>query len=103
MISYEAYALVRDLVSARPLAPITMKGISREVIPYAVEGLRGEAGGQVISEHASGLDIFLDTGAITDDAADRAKRVLREAISALDARRGPGPDGPKSGGAGTLR
>jgi adenylate cyclase len=32
--SYETYALVRDTVAAHALPPITMKGISREVIPY---------------------------------------------------------------------
>src|SRR6185503_14100035 len=32
VISYETYALVRDMVRARAQAPITMKGISREVI-----------------------------------------------------------------------
>src|ERR1022692_5152846 len=30
VMSYETYALVRDMVRARPLPPITMKGISRE-------------------------------------------------------------------------
>src|SRR5258706_13546557 len=35
VISYETYALVRDFVRAQPLPAITMKGISREVIPYA--------------------------------------------------------------------
>ena len=42
VLSYETYALVRDLVRAHPLPAITMKGISREVVPYAVEGLLGE-------------------------------------------------------------
>ncbi len=89
VMSYETYALVRDLVRARPLPPITMKGIGREIIPSAVDGLLSEAGqrAQVISEHASGLDLFLDTEAISDQTADRAKRVLKEAIAALEARR----------------
>ena len=39
VLSYETYALVRHLITARALAPITMKGISREVVPYAVERL----------------------------------------------------------------
>ena len=43
MLSYETYALVRDLVRAKPLPPITMKGISREVVPYAVEGIARRA------------------------------------------------------------
>ena len=41
-LSYETYALVRDMVRARPLPPIAMKGISREVVPYSVEGLLSE-------------------------------------------------------------
>jgi len=39
VISYETYALVRDILVAHPLSPITMKGLSREVVPYAVEGM----------------------------------------------------------------
>ena len=55
-LSYETYAVVRDLVRARPLEPIQMKGISRDVVPYEVEGLLGELAQrpQVISEHANG-------------------------------------------------
>src|SRR5215210_4492972 len=41
-LSYETYALVRDMVRARPLEAIVMKGIKREIVPYAVEGLLGE-------------------------------------------------------------
>jgi len=53
VISYETYALVRDMLVAHPLPPITMKGISREVVPYAVEGMLDEAGQkvEVLSEH----------------------------------------------------
>ena len=40
VVSYETYALVRDIVVAQALPPITMKGISREVVPYAVKGIR---------------------------------------------------------------
>ncbi|WP_296434105.1 adenylate/guanylate cyclase domain-containing protein, partial [Rhizobium sp. UBA1881] len=39
VISYETYALVKDMVDATPLPPITMKGIQREIVPYAVNGL----------------------------------------------------------------
>ena len=39
-----------------------MKGISREIVPYAVEGLLEEMQQRpkVISEHANGVDVFLD-------------------------------------------
>ena len=39
VVSYETYALVRDIIVAHELPPITMKGISREVVPYAVDGV----------------------------------------------------------------
>jgi len=85
VISYETYALVRDIIRAHPLPAITMKGISRAVVPYTVEGLLGEVGqrAQVISEHTTGLDLFLDTAVVDDQAADRARRVLLEALAAL--------------------
>lgn len=90
-LSYETYALVRDLVRARPLEPIDMKGISREVVPYEVEGLLGELAQrpQVISEHATGLDLFVDIEAIDDNGVERAKKRLSEALMALTARSNP--------------
>jgi adenylate cyclase len=87
-LSYETYALVRDLVRARPLAPIAMKGISREVVPYEVEGLLGDLAQrpQVISEHATGLDLFLDLEALDERGAERARKRLSEALLALTVR-----------------
>ncbi len=87
-ISYETYALVRDVVRAHPLAPIAMKGISREVVPYSVEGLLEEFGQrtQVISEHATGVDIFLDLEAMDEEGAQQARRRLAEALVALRSR-----------------
>jgi adenylate cyclase len=87
-LSYETYALVRDLVRARPLSPIAMKGISREVVPYAVEGLLGELSQrpQVISEHATGLDLFLDIEALDERSVERAQQRLAEALLALATR-----------------
>ncbi|WP_150117550.1 adenylate/guanylate cyclase domain-containing protein [Microvirga vignae] len=85
-LSYETYALVRDMVRARPLEPIVMKGIKREVVPYAVEGLLGELAQrpQVIIEHVTGLDLFLDLDAIKQGEVERARRRLSEALAALE-------------------
>jgi class 3 adenylate cyclase len=93
-ISYETYALVRDIVRAHPLPPIAMKGISRDVVPYSVEGLLGEFGQrtQVISEHATGVDIFLDFEAMDEQAAEQVRRRLSEALLALGDR--PPKDAP---------
>ncbi len=83
--SYETYALVRDIVEAHALPSITMKGISREVIPYAVEGML-DADGQkieIFSEHMTGLDFYLDPSMINAGSAERIRGVLQNALSAL--------------------
>ncbi len=87
-LSYETYALVRDLVRARPLPAIQMKGISREIVPYRVEGLLGELAQRqhVISESTPGLDLFLDLDALDADGVERARRRLSEALDALETR-----------------
>jgi adenylate cyclase len=86
VVSYETYALVRDIVAADALAPITMKGISREVIPYAVSGLLDESGSirHIFSEHTTGLDFYLDPKAVDAQAAERIRILLRKALAALE-------------------
>ncbi|MGB1026831.1 MAG: adenylate/guanylate cyclase domain-containing protein, partial [Rhodospirillaceae bacterium] len=39
LMSYETYALVRDIVHAEPREPIQVKGIRRDVVPYDVRGI----------------------------------------------------------------
>ena len=91
VLSYETFALVRDIVHARALAPISVKGISREVVPFAIEGFVSAGEGQptVFSEHTAGLDFFMDVEAVDEAVAARARAVLEGAIAALDARRRP--------------
>jgi len=89
--SYETYALVRDLIQAHALDSITMKGISHEVIPYAIEGLLDAEGNkiEIFSEHMTGLDFYLDPSMVTAGSADRIRAILNNALSALE-RYGPG-------------
>jgi adenylate cyclase len=84
--SYETFALVRDIVSGHALTPVRMKGIAREVAPYAIDGLLDENGRvvQVFSQHGDGHDVYLDLGRIDADAARNLRGVLHQAISALD-------------------
>jgi class 3 adenylate cyclase len=91
VMSYETYALVRDIVRADALAPIAVKGISREVVPYVVRGLREETVEQsnVICEQSQGIDIFLDVGALDALTADRTRKLLQTALTALDSRVAP--------------
>ena len=86
--SYETYGLARDLVVARPLAPISMKGISRKVVPYVIEGLLdgSGSGSQVFSAHMAGLDFYLDPTTLDSKAAERTRELLKDALAALDRR-----------------
>ena len=95
VLSYETYALVRDDVVARALPSITMKGISREVIPYTVEGMLDAAGNtvEIFSEHMTGLDFYLDPSMVSIGSADRIRTVLQRAISALEQKGSAPPPG----------
>lgn len=89
VISYETFALVSDVVVAHPLPPITMKGISREVIPYSVDSLVEAAGdkGDVVIERAAGLDFYLDPSLIDAKEAERVRTILADALAALEKRK----------------
>ncbi len=89
VISYETYALVKDVVDASPLPPITMKGIQREIIPYAVNGLLhgDDRTIRVLSEHFSGLDLHLDIGQLDPEERPRVRAALEEAMSAIEEKR----------------
>ena len=88
VISYEAYALVRDIVVARALPPISMKGISRQVVPYAIEGTLDEVGAtqRIFSEHMTGLDFYLDPSAVDAKTAAHIRTLLQSALTPLERR-----------------
>lgn len=90
VISYETYALVRDILVAHALPAITMKGINREIVPYAVVGLL-DATGQTVdifSEHQTGIDFYLDPTVIDPGTTDRIRDVLRQALETLERLKG---------------
>ncbi|MGO7428251.1 adenylate/guanylate cyclase domain-containing protein, partial [Rhizobium ruizarguesonis] len=78
--------LVNEIVYAHPLPPITMKGIQREIVPYAVDGLTlgVDHKSRVLSEHISGLDLHLDMSRLEPADRLRVRTALKEAIDALD-------------------
>ncbi len=86
VISYETYALVRETLAAREMPPIRVKGINREVVPYAIEGLIDERGTtvRVLSEHAQGIDFYFDPSKIDAEEAERVRGLLRAALAALE-------------------
>jgi adenylate cyclase len=86
VISYETFALVNDIITSHALPPITMKGISREVIPYAVDSMIDTSAdkGDVVIERMPGLDFYLDPSIVKSSDAERIRSVLLGALSALD-------------------
>jgi hypothetical protein len=91
VISYDTYVLVRDIVAARALPEILVKGIGRMVVPYVVEGVLDEAGRkiEIFSEHMTGLDFYLDPTAV-----ERIRATLKNAIAALEGRGGEDAPAP---------
>jgi adenylate cyclase len=88
VISYETFALVNDVIISHALPAITMKGISREVIPYAVDSMidRSADKGGVVIERMPGLDLYLDPSVVKSADTERVRSVLLGALSALDKR-----------------
>jgi class 3 adenylate cyclase len=87
VVSYETLALVRDIVTAKALPPITMKGISRDVVPYAIESMTEEAGATpgVVVERVPGLDLYLDPSQAAAQDLGRIRNALKEALASLEA------------------
>jgi adenylate cyclase len=79
---------VRDVISAHSLPRITMKGISREVIPYSVDGMMDISSekGSVVVERMPGLEFYLDPSIIRSTDAERIRSMLLSALSSLDNR-----------------
>jgi adenylate cyclase len=86
VISYETFALVSDMVRARALQPVSLKGVGRVVVPYVVEAAAqsGETLDQaVITEHTPGLDLFFDARAVNPVSSERIARALEAALAAV--------------------
>lgn len=86
VVSYETYALVREVVAAHPLPPIMMKGISHEVIPYVIERMHGDDAGSasVFIERGDGIDLYLNTEKLDSAGKESARKLLKSALAALD-------------------
>jgi adenylate cyclase len=89
VISYETFALVSDIITAHPLTSISMKGISREVIPYSVDNLLSKSTerSHVVVERMTGMDFYLDPTIVEEKDAVRIRSILNEALAAIDNRK----------------
>jgi class 3 adenylate cyclase len=91
VISFETYSAVRDILIAHPRPPMRIKGVSRDVTPYAVKGMLDANGGtgEIFAAHMTGVDVHIDPGAIAAEAAPKVRALLQRALMALDASAGP--------------
>ena len=63
-----------------------MKGISRPVIPYMVDGSLDGSGAELplLSEHRLGITMYMDLGSLDAGDRGRARSALKDAIDMLD-------------------
>jgi adenylate/guanylate cyclase len=85
LMSYETYALVKDLVDAEAREPIQVKGIRREVKPYAVKGiLDGDKRKlHVIRHGCAGFDLFMNLDKLAAEDRRKARQALSAALDRL--------------------
>ncbi len=89
VVSYETFALVEDMVDARALASIRLKGINRDIVPYAVEGVRGADRSDVIEENTDRLHLRLDFDGLKAQEGQEIETALRTVLEELKRRRSP--------------
>lgn len=85
LMSYETYALVKDMVRAEERESITMKGIRREVHAYAVTNILDgfEEERRVVHHEDEGLYLHMDVDRLKGKSKTAAKRQLKIALDKL--------------------
>jgi len=85
LMSYETYALVKDIVRAEPREPIKVKGIRKEVKPYAVldilEGVEEEK--LFIRREREGALFMVDLNKLQGEERTQALAELEEIVARL--------------------
>jgi hypothetical protein len=93
LCSYETYALVRDRVTAEEWPAIEVKGIRREIRPYALTGfLDKPAADHMIYAELEGMSVRIDLRNLDDEhrremltQLDRISERLKRPEGSLDA------------------
>ena len=85
----------RDMVDASPGEQISMKGISRPIVPYMVRGVLEQARDDtVITETDEGMSLTLDTAGLDPARGARLRDKLQSALAQLEAKLAvPSPKG----------
>ncbi|MGI9524266.1 MAG: adenylate/guanylate cyclase domain-containing protein [Hyphomicrobiaceae bacterium] len=90
LMSYETFALVRDVVEAEERTTIAMKGIKRKVRTFAVTKHleNDELERRVIHHEADGLRLYLDVDKLHGKSLRETKDHLKAALARLDRKSG---------------
>lgn len=86
VVSHETYMLVADDVSAHMLPATAIKGFSREVIPYVIDGIRSTDGSTIpiLVEQRRGLHLYLDPSLMDGVRMEEVRSILNQALTTLD-------------------
>ncbi len=87
VLAHETYTLVRNHVDVEELDPISVKGISRKVRPYAVKGTfeNWETSDRYIRDEQEGFRLWVDVKRMTDSEKVITAEALEAAVRKLKA------------------
>ena len=77
---------------ARPLEPITLKGISREVVPYVIEGIYEDgprADADILEKKSDRLHLHVDLTDLEANEGEQIETALEAALNEVRKRRTP--------------
>ncbi len=87
-VTGETYALVKDHFDADALEPVRVKGIAREIRPFALQGIFDDADAEkrVIRAESETLRVFVDVARLDAGGREQAARQLDEISARLRGR-----------------
>ena len=84
LLSFETYALVRDIVDAEERPSIEAKGIRREICPFALVNYLDQSGeDRFIRCNRDGVSIRIDLKKLSDENRQEALKLLAEVMERL--------------------
>ena len=81
LISQETWSLVKDVVVAKEMPPLTVKGIGRPLKVYELLGLQDSIPIKVIRRNIDGVQITIELGR---SGKDQTVQVLKDLIAEID-------------------
>ncbi|MBL4892506.1 MAG: adenylate/guanylate cyclase domain-containing protein [Rhizobiaceae bacterium] len=80
VMSYETYLLVQNIIRAKPMPPITLKGISREIVPYEVTRMN-EKGSDIFSMNTKRLSLKIDFANLENNEMKEIQSTLETVLA----------------------